>query len=729
MSYRFDKTTGDLVIEGFEKGIAASPYGGIANLQSVNIATENGEVMSSYARLAQLTSTAISGTLLNDTSTTVRTSTTIQAGVWISVTNSSITGLANGTYYISSSQNSGGVSILGLITPFSNSYAGVALTGLGLTGQATFSLLQTLSNPIAKATEAYYDTSNVQQFRYYILDSQGFIWVYDTATANTTTRLSWFLPSQANVSSWTSSRITSCTYAGLAVLNGWLMIVVGNSIYCKSTVNLGNSPVLFTPGGLAALMSGVSSQNPHYAFVGHQGKMYYCDGNYIGSIFPNTALITGTANIQSYVQYVALSQFVGTIQAVIGGSTPTYGSTTGASGARIPAMFFSDGYSGSSVPTALGGGAVSNAIYYIQYATDGTQTFGVYAANSGGSALDLTTGTVGIQYFNTFYPTASAGNATITFTPQRLNLPFFEISTAIAELGNQILIGTQGNAMYPWDQISALPASILNLPEANVDNILTVNNMGYIFAGNKGNVYITNGSTAALAISIPDYCAGIPGTPSSYIEPVFSWGDSMYLRGRVYLSLLDQTSTKTGNCGGVWSFTPTQNMYIGQDTGLALRQENQNSYGTYNGTASLLIPAGVQTVKSPQYFAAWFSSITSPTYGIDTTSTLPSTTSLIETDLIPTGTFLNKDTFNQIEYKLSSPLNASDAVSIKYRQNSTDAYAALPTLNTESTTGISGYYNVNFEKGQWLQFQITLSSVSSTNSSFCRLKELRLRNK
>ena len=79
----------------------------------------------------------------------------------------------------------------------------------------------------------------------------------------------------------------------------------------------------------------------------------------------------------------------------------------------------------------------------------------------------------------------------------------------------------------------------------------------------------------------------------------------MYLRGRVYFSILDQTSSKAGNCGGVWSFIPTQNLYIGQDTGIALRLENQNSYGDYDGCARILIPNEEQNAISPQYWSWW----------------------------------------------------------------------------------------------------------------------------
>lgn len=58
MSYRLEKS-GDIVIDSFEKGIATSPHQGIANMQNVNIATEQGEVMCSFGRTLQTLSNTL----------------------------------------------------------------------------------------------------------------------------------------------------------------------------------------------------------------------------------------------------------------------------------------------------------------------------------------------------------------------------------------------------------------------------------------------------------------------------------------------------------------------------------------------------------------------------------------------------------------------------------------------------------------------------------------------
>ena len=183
---------------------------------------------------------------------------------------------------------------------------------------------------------------------------------------------------------------------------------------------------------------------------------------------------------------------------------------------------------------------------------------------------------------------------------------------------------------------------------------------------------------------------------------------------------------KVGNCGGIWSFVPTQNFFIGQDTGLSLRIENQSSYGSYNGVSTVLIPAQNQQGRGAQYWNGWYSSVTSPTYGIDGTDTSANTYCIIETDLIPTGEFLEKKTFANITYQLGAPLTSAESVGMSYRLNATDSWTSLGTAVTESSTGLSGYFPATFEKGQWLQLQVTLTPNGSSGS-FVRLKEIKIR--
>lgn len=822
MSYRIEqeqKGTQAIVIEGFENGIASSPHKGIANMQGVNIATESGEAMCSFNRIAQ-NQVGTNGTLARVNTNTVSISgIALNVGQVITILNPGTTGLSGNYYYLST-----GKLYAGSLPP-STPDSATAVTGINA-GIATFSITYPLGQPIQSATESYYRTlSSTLYYRYYILDSLGNIWCHDTYTL-----VNWVTPL------WFFAGTGGAGASGLAYFNGWVTISNGTTIsYWKLSSLLGMDwlnaalTTYTTPSPINFF-----SNSDHVMLSSNQGKLYGTDGRYITSLFPNTSLTTGAANIQSYCKYSAaalgadtivngsftgsatgwtlaagwtysantvlksgagtgtLSQLVptiknsvyqitftmsattvegltvefqnglssaqftadgtytvgitapfttttplrfvpistnsrftidnismkligkGSISAIISGSVPSTGNII--TPTRIPAVFYSSG----TLPTSLTANPTKR--YYIEWFSN--TDFNLYNDFTGQTGLDFSTGATGDQYFVTFSPINSA---LYTFSSQRLNLPFTETATSLAEIGNTVMVGGITNQIYPWDQVSTLPGDIIFLPEAGAKKIITVNNTAYIFAGNKGNIYISNGSSTAGSLKVPDYCAGIAGSPSTYIEPYFTWGDAVYCRGRVYFSILDQTSIKTGNCGGIWSFVPTQNFFVGQDTGQAPRMDNQNSYGTYNGIATVLIGNQEQNAISPQFWSGWYSSISSPTYGIDYTDVIPEEATIIESDLIPTGTSLDQKTFSQIEYKLSSDLVSGESIVIKYRQNSTDAWVSVGTAQVEGPTELSGILPVNFQKGQWLQLQATLVPIPSSSSSFCRLKELRIR--
>lgn len=712
MGYHFEKTevnTQELVFDGWEKGIAPSPEKGIGNIQNANIATENGEVMCNFGRNLLTPTLSATGTFSFSTASKLSFTGTLPQGSWISVLGGGGNGLTNGTYYVS--KNDGLISLSTAYDPTAAS----ALTSYTAGLAATWTVNVNLSKPIATATEVYY-TASTTEYRYYILDqstanpTQSLVWVYDTFYA-TNFGLGWTTP--------TTSTVTAAS--GIAILNGWLLVFSNGGIRCCPTVTLDGSYAAFQGAFLTGLVSTGTNSRIHNAFVGHQGKCYYTDGNYIGSIFPNTSLLTATNNVQSYGSFTTAAAGGGvtcTLSVLISGSTPTTATATPGS-PRIPAAFFAATGGTKAAAITLG------TLYYIAYESNGT--FKVYAAISGGSALDMDTGATGTQYFNTFYPISSGGLATLTYTPQALNLPFFEVAQCMTEVSDQIYVGTLGNTVYTWNQIDVTFTDNIILPESGVACMVNVNNMAYIFAGNKGNVYISNGSAVSTVLSVPDYCAGIAGTPQSYIEPYFIWQSCMYLRGRVYCALQDQTIAKTGNCGGIWSFTPTQNLYIGQDTGLAPRLDNQNSYATYNGGTSVLIPIQQQAALGAQYFSGWYSSISSPTFGIDGTSAHPSVPAVIETELVPTGTMLNKKTDFKIEYKLAAPLVGAESITMKYRLNGTDVFTSCGSVVADSITSLSGYFVANFEKTQWLQLQATLNGITANTASFVRLKQIRVR--
>lgn len=336
--------------------------------------------------------------------------------------------------------------------------------------------------------------------------------------------------------------------------------------------------------------------------------------------------------------------------------------------------------------------AQDNAMYY----SNGSSRVGSIIQNAGSS----------------FNPATSA---TYTENTSALALPEEDTCNALAELGTNLLIGGIINRVYVWDRISTSFNYPLILPENVTSLIVQTNSNAYIFAGFRGRIYITNGTNINLWKKIPDYLTG-------EIEPYITWQDATYWRNQIYFSFTaeDNSGVSTDNTSGIWA--------IDIETE-ALRMTNQLSYGAYTGTTTTIIPNILtNTPGGDGLYASWTNSTT---YGVDYTTSTPYSNfeSYIETELMPLGTFTRNWTGTQFEWKTSVPIGVngtSESVRLQYRTNLSEAFTTIGT--TSSSTGqVSDMYQANFQKAQWVQLRLVLSS-NATTPTLCRGTELRLRD-
>jgi len=307
-----------------------------------------------------------------------------------------------------------------------------------------------------------------------------------------------------------------------------------------------------------------------------------------------------------------------------------------------------------------------------------------------------------------FVPTTLA---TYVFDQTNL-LPTTDTAQCLTYLGTNILVGGSFNVIYPWNGFSTTFNYPLLLPEYNVTKMVTVNTNTYIFIGNRGRVYITNGTNVQLYKKVPDHISGT-------IEPYFSWGGATTLKNQIYFSCLVTTNggSTISQYGGLWAVDTDSN---------ALRLTNKLSYGTYAGYASAMIANLGSNPAGAGLYIGWDNG--SSGYGVDTTSSNPYTGSetTIDSDLIPIGTFQQPKEFTKIEYKLTRPLVSGESIVIKTRLVFDTQNTGYTTALTDSTVGsYSGIGDVNFKNAQWVQFQIVLNSTNSS-PSYVRLKEIRI---
>lgn len=720
MSYQFDKETGDIIIKGWEFGINGNKYnpqGGAAAIYNGNISTEAGEVMCNFQRNPQILNIGL-GTLSFLTNSTLSyipgTNPALTVGTALVIT-SGIGGLSASTYWVVSISGTSPQTI-----QIAATYNGATLSGFSA-GSATFNTvtpdLDFVYADSNSSTEIYYDSSNNQQYRLYMVTKTGKAWCYDSALI--AAGYSWF---------WigNTGQAPNNNCGGFCVRNGFLHIFVENQIFTIATAILSKAP-----SGLGSAIQNMltlpGSKNPHFGYYSTgAASIMIGDSHYIDYIFPCSASTGTSINVQGWGSYTFATTTL-TLSVLNFGDFPGNGQTI---------TFYSSG----TVPTGVTANTVA---YFVVNANITNKTFQV-AATVGGSAISLSSGS-GTQYFNTYNPSAGVTMGQITgngtspvlaqgFVPAALTLANGEIVASMLELNDELSIGTlaPSNNFYFWNQFSPSASSKIILEEAGVPIQAQADNVLVFPCGVKGNYYQTQGSATSKIISVPDYMAGIPGNPTSYIEPYFTPGGMFFDRGRIWFAIRDENANKAGNCGGIYSFVSLPGQLPNESaTGSQLHLENQNSYGTYNGLANALITFPNQIAVGIQYASGWTSTVgNSPGYGIDNSGTTPYTggQTIIETELIPVGTYFNKGSFAQIEYILASPLISGESVAISWRQNATDVWTPLSQINfqQEASNPISGVFTVNFQNFQWLQLQIILTSTA-INPSFVRLAQVRIR--
>jgi hypothetical protein len=322
---------------------------------------------------------------------------------------------------------------------------------------------------------------------------------------------------------------------------------------------------------------------------------------------------------------------------------------------------------------------------------------------------------------STFNPSSSS---TYTYNAEALAIPLGDATTYLAELGTDLLVGGLRNFVYPWDRVSTSYNYPLVLGESRTYRIVSTNSNAYIFAGDRGRIYITNGSNVEEFFKIPDHISGtispyfMIGTPEAGTHN----GDAIYWRNQIYFSFSCEKNDGTAieTVAGIWAIDITTK---------AFRLVHKPSYSGYAGKFTNLFTFLRPRPDGDGVYGCWSNSGA----GIDAPSTSPYTSyeTYIDTDYIPVGTYLNPTTDKNIEFKLATPLVSGETLRMYYRQKLSDSFTLLTNGSSSngvfSTAGIlSGFTTVNFQKSQWLQIRVEYSSTASS-PSYTRLREIRIR--
>ena len=321
-----------------------------------------------------------------------------------------------------------------------------------------------------------------------------------------------------------------------------------------------------------------------------------------------------------------------------------------------------------------------------------------------------------------FNPTVTS---TYTYASKALTIPAVDNANCLAEVGINLMVGGQRNLIYPWDRISTSYKYPLWIADNIISKMITVNALTYIFAGNRGRIYVTNGTSAELYKKIPDHI-------SATLEPYYAWGGVAFSKNNLYFSAFALTNADAAlnGYGGVWAIDTDSE---------AMRLTQQLSYATYQGYATAIIPqlAAVSqsftggTPPGAGLFIGWDNGVNGfggvNAFGIDGTNNTPYTGSQasVESDLIPIGTFGKPRDSQQVEFKLVKPLVAGESVTLYSRTDFSQTYGTMSFISPVNVGDISGTASANWKNAQWLQLKAVLNSTT-TSPSYVRLKQLRV---
>lgn len=714
MAYRVEGD--DIIIDGWEKGIANDPFSGIADMRNINI--------DSNPKLASIAPKPFNQNAFSVSSTNV----TVNSGTDFITPTSSI----NNTYFDGTS------SAVGLVVEFSVSGAGVLPTGI-TAGTRYYVISQSgTSWKIASTYQNFLNgtavdittngtapitvsvvrmgvpvdtkTDPASPNNSYLVDINGDIW---TGYTPVTGSRQWVLIK--------SSTLTASASYSIGIYRGWLFRFRNQYI---DVLDISGYNTGISKGVWYDAWKTIATAMPHPTFVGSDDAMYWGDrevktttsasdsgSGYIGSLRynPRADYSTGTATFTN-------------------GSATVTGTSTVWTAAMVGQYIVTRNATGNNVYYQITARASDTSIT-IETTYSGATVTGKYLISEGNLFRDTNNPTTSVQY---------------TYNDKALDIPNGEYPTSLNELGTNLMVGTNTDKVYPWDRISDSFGLPLTCPEYYIDKMVNINNILYIFSGAYGRAYKTNGVRVAEAFEIPPHI--LSRSTRDKTSKFFYWGDVKSSGDDIFFGVtsddymtLMKYNTKTDvltteqDALAITGSTATDAVI----SSVSFYYDTTFSFFTTNGYAKKT-RFGYRFIASTglsgsnlvyQYQVLLDSNGDQGLYG--------NYEPFIITDCIPIGTNYRSRTFQQIELKLAQPMtNSAESVKLQYRTSKNGGqsnFTDIGSMDYDSarSSAISELFTTNIENVEWVQFKILFkgntSNNLSTTSSRVQLREIRIR--
>ena len=704
----------DIVIDGWEKGIADDPFSGIADMRNINI-TSTEKAASVQPKPYQInsnttTSTTISAvdTVDNYITPTATLNETFYDGssgaegkVVVFTTSGTLpAGITAGTQYYIMSQ-------AGTKWKLASSFANfITATPVDITssGSGTHTItVQTMTTPLDSKT----DPANPNAT--YLVDTAGNVWT--SYTSLTLTR-QWVL--------MISTTNTADANYTIAIYRGWLFRFRNRFI---DVLDISGYDSGVNAGTWYYAWKTIATDMPHPAWVGSDDVLYWGDRE----VRQTTGAIDYSSGYVGSLRYNPRSDY----------SVATANFSNGNSSVNGSGTTFTSGMVGQYIATR---NATGNGIYYritgytsatvitIESIYTGTTVTGKYIIVEGGLFRDTNDPTTSAQY---------------TYNDKALDIPNGEYPTCFSELGSDLLIGTNTDKVYPWDRISDSFSLPLVCPEYYIEEMININNVVYIFSGNRGNVYKTNGVRITEAFRIPSHLiySSVRDNTSKFIF----WGDIKSSGDKIFFGVTGDDLCALMKYDVTRDVLTVEQDRIAAST-TAASDDIVNAVCFYYDTSFSYLDRNSYSKKTRFGYSFVHTINLASTASIKQYQVLPDNTgrqgmyssyeAFIITDCISVGKSLEPRTFQQVEVRMAQPLAIGEEVRVQYRLNKdggqSGGFTTIGTMSYDSNrpTDVSTVFNADIDVAEYVQFKIALVASDSnvaTPSSRTQLKELRIR--
>ena len=302
--------------------------------------------------------------------------------------------------------------------------------------------------------------------------------------------------------------------------------------------------------------------------------------------------------------------------------------------------------------------------------------------------------------------------ATYVFNSQALDLKEDYRIRTIGELGKELVLGTWTNSgnvadLIFWDRSSDTFRLPIQVPENGVKAGITVGNLYYFFAGNKGKCYVTNGVTVDVAFQLPIYLVNPNGLYNDL--EVYPWAIAFHER-KIKFGLFSSTAGNDYN--QIWSYNV--------DT-RELKIENEISTGFTKG--SKITSMFVRSETEYRYLLQDSDNafrldrvISEPANGIRYTSYA----ARVDSQYYSVGQQDNPRVFSELEFELAKPLSTAQGLRFAYRTDLNSGFTETSPYTFDFTTHGNiqgGLASLQTETKQGIQFRIEMTTGSGTAST------------